>query len=247
MAGTQSTPALPASEGQPSSIASYFESPHRHSLSLAPPTAQLPVKRLSYCSEPINHTRMMSQENCLEFVDVEYSHANVVGLPPNTRAEPALSHTIRSDILRHALPRPRNIPFMHGVASRVAKHQDKRNLSRPADKHARRRVAFHRVLNSLFSTDPGDIQPTRDSLLVSTSTNGRSRANSGSLNGSMPSLEFVSAGAFIFSGPSLKSRSRSFSASTSHCSGLTGDSSDLISLHCAQSDASMVNHMLVSC
>jgi hypothetical protein len=249
VAGTRSTPALPLTDRYPASVASYFESPHRHSLSLSPPLTPSSVGRASRRSEPTIRPLMNPGESRREAVDMECS-------PPesetsaSSHVETSLSHTKRSDLLRHVFPRShitRNSSVTSGITSRMVKRPHRSSPHVSSARYSRPRVAFHKALTSFFNTSPTEITaPISNDPNASNSPSIRSRANSNSLYGSMPSLEFVSSSAFIFSGPSLRSRSGSFSNSTPRLPSLREDSDDFNVLRRVHSDTFSFDDIIVS-
>ncbi|KAF2683493.1 hypothetical protein K458DRAFT_478370 [Lentithecium fluviatile CBS 122367] len=184
---------------------------------------------MSYSSEPPHHTARTSQEHNHTPVNAEGSIPDS-GTPPNDPAETNAPPTKRSDVLRHVFPRPRTIPSTQKTTARVSK-PERRKTPPSSSKQSKRRVAFHKVFTSFFHNSPATVTPHPINLPVGSSASStRSRPGSGSLYGSMPSLEFVSPGAFIFSGPSLRSRSGSYSNSASRLPSLTENGSDRRSL-----------------
>ncbi|OAG00431.1 uncharacterized protein CC84DRAFT_1155234 [Paraphaeosphaeria sporulosa] len=177
---------------------------------------------------------MSLRESRREAIDAGCSppHAET---PASSRAEASSSHTKRSDVLRHVFPRShlaRNSFATSGIASRVVKLSHKNGPPLSPARRSKPRVAFHRALTSFFNTGHTAITvPIPHDPNNSASSSIRSRTNSNSLHGSMPSLEFVSSGAFIFSGPSLRSRSGSFNNSTPRLPSLREDSEDFNMLH----------------
>lgn len=249
VAGTKSTPALPYIDRSPASVASYFESPHRHSLSLSPPPTPSSAGVVSRLSEPANRTQMNSRESPDEAISTEYSPAEPE-TSVSSHTEASSSHTKRSDVLRHVFPRShvvRNSSVASGITSRMVKLSHKSSPPLSSARHSKPRVAFHRALTSFFNTNPTAITtPIPHDPNTSASASIRSRANSNSLHGSIPSLEFVSSGAFIFSGPSLKSRSGSFNNSTPRLPSLREDSEEFNILRRVHSDTFSFDDMVVS-
>lgn len=109
----------------------------------------------------------------------------------------------------------------------------------------RRRVVFPKALASFFHASPNPT-PTATGQDGSNPSSIRSRAHSNSFNGSIPSVEFVSSGAFMFSGPSLNSGSVSHSNSTSRLPSLREGSGDFSSLRRVHSDTFSFHRILVS-
>jgi hypothetical protein len=145
--------------------------------------------------------------------------------PGHASTTPAIS-TKRTDVLRHVFPRPRIGPVTRSSDSRITKPEHRKNPP-SSDRHSRRRVAFHKVLTSFFSTTSTTALPRPIDLPTeSSASSSRSKAGSGSNFGSAPSIDFVSTGAFMFSGPSLRSHSGSFTNSTSRLPSLTENGSD---------------------
>ncbi|KAL5458304.1 hypothetical protein PMIN07_006212 [Paraphaeosphaeria minitans] len=191
---------------------------------------------------------MNPRESQREAIDPESSSPEAE-TPASSHAEASSSHTKRSDVLRHVFPRShlaRNSSVTSGIASRVVKFSHRNSPPISSTRHSKPRVAFHRALTSFFNT--GHISttvPISHNPNTSTSSSIRSRANSNSLHGSVPSLEFVSSGAFIFSGPSLRSRSGSFSNSTPRLPSLREDSEDFNMLRRVHSDTFSFDNMAV--
>jgi hypothetical protein len=181
--------------------------------------------RMSYSSELPTHAPRTSQEYNQAPVIAEGPSLDI-GTPPSDPAQTNAPPTKRTDVLRHVFPGPRTATVTQNSASRVTKPEYRKN-SPPLNRYSKRRVAFHRVITSFFHNTPTavlprSIHPTTGSSVSST----RSRAGSGSNIGSMLSIDFVSPGAFIFSGPSLRSHPGSFSNSTSRLPSLTENESD---------------------
>lgn len=144
--------------------------------------------------------------------------------------------TRRSDILRHVLPRPRIATAAHKSETRVTKHERRRHMHLSTGQ-SKCRVAFHRAITSFFNNNTARVDShTADPPTRSRSSSVRSQAGIASVYSSIPSLDFVSPSAFIFSGPSLRSRSGSLSNSTSRLPSVTENGSDRQSLRRVQSD-----------
>ncbi|KAF2441140.1 hypothetical protein P171DRAFT_457021 [Karstenula rhodostoma CBS 690.94] len=191
---------------------------------------------------------MDSKESRREAIDTECSPPEPE-TPASSHAEASSTPTKRSDVLRHVFPRShvaRNSSLTSGISSRMEKLSHRSSPALSLARHSKPRVAFHKALTSIFNTSPTAITaPIPHNPNSSASSSIRSRANSNSLHGSVPSLEFVSSGAFIFSGPSLRSQSGSFNNSTPRLPSLREDSEDFNMLRRANSDTFSSDDMVV--
>jgi hypothetical protein len=150
--------------------------------------------------------------------------------------EPRSHPTKRSEVLRHVFPRPsrKSAPQDRIAPPRVTKADYQRQRA-ALDSRSRPRVPFRRYITSFFGS-------SHDRTLPLSSPQNRSRASSfgsrrgSSLYGSAPSIDFVSPGAFIFSGPSFQSNT-SFGNSTSRLSSLAETDSDFLFLRSARTDS----------
>jgi hypothetical protein len=181
---------------------------------------------MTYFFEPPSHVEWTSQEHIQTPVDIGGSLAGN-STPLNDLAETNSLPFRRTDVLRHVFPRPRTSSTTRRSSTHVAKSQDRKSPP-SSSRISKRRVALHRVFTSFFHNTPATVVPRRPVNLPvgSSAPSTRSRAGSGSNNDSMPSIELVSPGTFMFSGPSLRSYSRSFSNSTSRLTILTENGSD---------------------
>jgi hypothetical protein len=249
VAGTRNTPALPLTDRCPASVASHTESPHSHSLSLSPPLTPSSAGKVSRRPDPIIRPLMDSRDSRRKVVDTEGPPPEL-GITASSHVEASSPHTKRSDVLRHVFPRShltRNSSVTSGITSRMVKLSHRGSPHASSARHARPRVSFHKALTSFFNTSPTETTaPITKDRNASKSPNIRSRANSNSLHGSMPSVEFVSSGAFIFSGPSLRSQSGSFSNSTPRLPSLGEDSDDFSVLRREYPDTFPFDDILVS-
>lgn len=182
---------------------------------------------------------MSSNEFQHNAMDTSYSPSSVKS-PASNHVATAPPHTKRSDVLRHVFPRSHlihNSSVIPNNTSRMMRLSHKGSQHASQARHSRPRVAFQRALVSFFNSSPDErITPASNVPMVSTSSSVHSRANSNSVHGSMPSLEFVSSGHFIFSSPSLKSRSGSHSNSTSRLPSLNEVERDLNGLRYVHSN-----------
>jgi len=166
-----------------------------------------------------------------------------IGTPPSDPVETNTPPTKRSDVLRHVFPHPRTTSVTQTSAARVTKPEYRKNPP-SSNRHSKRRVAIHKVFTSFFHNTSATVLPRPINLPTGSSTSStRSRAGSGSNFGSMLSIDFISPGAFLFSGPSLRSYSGSFSNSTSRLPSLTGNGSDWPSLRRVRSDTLSVEEV----
>ncbi|KAF2655351.1 hypothetical protein K491DRAFT_429898 [Lophiostoma macrostomum CBS 122681] len=138
-----------------------------------------------------------------------------------------------SDILRHVFPRPssRNTSLNKGPDGSIMESKRRKVLS-SLPRQSRPRVAFHKVITSFFSHPAGSAEEHNKSPLDSSASSTSNRSKAGSASNSAPSLEIVSPGTFLFSGPSLRSAfSGSLTSSTSRLPSLTGNGSECFSFH----------------
>jgi hypothetical protein len=150
--------------------------------------------------------------------------------------EPRPHPTKRSEVLRHVFPRPsrKTASQSRTTSFRVTKSDYHRH--RVALRlQSRPRVPFHRYITSFFGSSQDRTSPLSSPQSRSRASSFGSRRGS-SLYGSAPSIDFVSPGAFIFSGPSLQS-TPSFGNSTSRLSSLAETDSDLRPLRRARTDS----------
>ncbi|KAF1950732.1 hypothetical protein CC80DRAFT_225770 [Byssothecium circinans] len=181
---------------------------------------------MPYSSGPPNHPVPAPEE--LGHAPIHATNpSSDLRVASNLEARPALPK--RSDVLRHVLPRPRSTSSVHKLSTH---HTSERRKNPPSSsKISRRRVSFHKAITSFFHNHPASDgvsrpmnPPTGSSASIGST---RSGAGTGSQHGSMPSIDLVSPGAFLFSGPSLQSRTSSFkSNSTSRLPSFTENSSD---------------------
>ncbi|ORY16263.1 hypothetical protein BCR34DRAFT_557519 [Clohesyomyces aquaticus] len=152
--------------------------------------------------------------------------------PPSTRYS-----TKRSEVLRHVFPRPRGPhPAQPTSSPRVTKpHHRRGTLS--SIRQSKSRLLCNRVLTSLFHNNPTSIEPSSMRQRIPSNLSSiRSKLGSG--HDSVPNLEVLSPGTFLFSGPSLRStRSWSISNPTSRLPSLAETGSEAISLRRTHSES----------
>ena len=180
---------------------------------------------MSCSSEPPTHVSLESEDPCQEGTierHCEDSQAATTDPPERTGFSAR-----RSEVLRYVFPRPSSRAAPAGASKpshdQLAEHEHRKML-RSALRQAKPRVALHRVMTSIFNHTPTRNVPKPGASPL------RSRSSSGGSKGppnSVYSLEVVSPGTFLFSGPSLRSvYSGSLTNSTSHLARLTGNGSD---------------------
>ncbi|KAF1845818.1 DUF221-domain-containing protein [Cucurbitaria berberidis CBS 394.84] len=214
VAGTKSEPALPVLDLQPIQRASYFTAPTARKLSLSP--YRLSNERMSHILEHPAPTPRVANSRRLSASEQSPVSSNY---PEHTPTYP----TKRSEVLRHVFPRPSRSRAPQGreVTCRVTK-PDHYHIASSSRMQSRPRVAFHRYMTSIFGN-------SWERNVHASSPQNRSRASSfgsrpGSSNhGSVPSLDLVSPGTFVFSGPSLRSED-SINDSTSRLPSLAASS-----------------------
>lgn len=208
VAGTKSEPALPVLSLEPLQITSLFESRHVHRLSLN--STQPPPEQMHHTSESSLANLPLVQANQGQLTEQSRSPSR------NNQTAPVKK---RSEVLRHVFPRSsrRLMSCNRASAPRVSKADHYRSafLYRHQLKP---RGTFHRVISSFFGNTSGGAHSVR-SLDRSHASSFGSRPES-SIYGSVPSLDLVSPGAFLFSGPSLRSAG-SFQNSSSRLPSLT--------------------------
>jgi hypothetical protein len=150
--------------------------------------------------------------------------------------ESQLPITKRSEVLRHVFTRPlrSTAPQSRYAISRITK-SDYHKHQVALGLQSRPRVALHRYITSFFGSSHGRDAPLDSPQSRSRASSLGSRPNS-SFHGSIPSLDLVSPGVFIFSGPSLHSRS-SFSNSMSRFPSLAETDSDIYPMRRARTDS----------
>ncbi|KAF2134228.1 DUF221-domain-containing protein [Dothidotthia symphoricarpi CBS 119687] len=205
VAGTKSESTLPVFNLEPLQVTSCHQSSATRRLSLSP--HQLPDKHLMYTSKQM----------CVSSQPTTSSLPILNGLSTTTLndvKDSQTSYTKRSEVLRYVFPRPsrNNIPQNRQVAPRVTKLDFSRHTL-SSTKQSRPRTAFHRAITSFFGNNP-DRNTQVDIPLARSRTSSFGSKLGSSAFGSVPSLDFVSTTAFLFSGPSLHSAG-SFSNSTS--------------------------------
>lgn len=155
------------------------------------------------------------------------------------------SEVLRSEVLRHVFPRSTRLPTAtsRGNASRISRVDHYRSAFLYG-RQLRPRGTFHRVISSFFGGNAKRGAHNASPQTRSRTSSFGSRPGS-SIHGSVPSLDLVSPGAFLFSGPSLQSAG-SHNNSTSRLSSLT-ESFDGTYLHRrVRTDSfSMVDHASV--
>lgn len=192
---------------------------------------------MSHGFEPRTHVRSTSQN--LVSTPEDPRPDSPEALHESNDTETALpAATKRSEVLRHVFPRSsqRSSGVNTQSATRAPKVEHGRNgLS--SFRYPKPRVAFHRVITSFFHNSPTrSTQDPTPSETGSTASSMRPRANS--LRDSIPSIEVVSPGTFLFSGPSLRSaRSGSVSNTTSRLPSLTENGSGSFSLRRTRSES----------
>lgn len=193
VAGTKSEPVLPQLNTEPVQVASFFESSSIHRLSLSPIR---PTSHMSQTREPMPEASNPIDTNLEHLNEQSVSPSNDDHDTPTTR---------RSEVLRHVFPRSTRLPPSadHRSPSRISRRDHYRSAVLYA-RQLRPRGTFHRVISSFFG---GNAERGAHSA----SPQSRSRASSfgsrpgSSVHGSVPSLDLVSPGIFLFSGPSLQS------------------------------------------
>ena len=126
---------------------------------------------------------------------------------------------------RHVFPRSsrRAILSNRGNSSRISKSDRYRNTLHHMHQLSPR-VTFHKVIGSFFGTAPGQEAQNTSPQTRSRASSFGSRPSS-SIYGSVPSLDFISSGAFLFSGPDLPSAG-SYTNSTPKLHTLAGSFED---------------------
>lgn len=116
--------------------------------------------------------------------------------------DPLASSMKRVEVLQHVLQRPsRDGSLIHRRPSSRVATPVQRKRPHSSTTYARSRVAFHKVISSIFTNNSTKIPPplTREGSEFSV------LSTRGSLQDSLRSLDVVSPGTFLFSGPSLRS------------------------------------------
>jgi hypothetical protein len=150
-----------------------------------------------------------------------------------------------SDILRHMFPRPssRNAPLNKTPYGPIPESK-RRKVLNSLPRQSKPRVAFHKVLSSFFSHPVGNPEGQKDCSQGSSASSTSTLSKGGSAIHSAPSLEVVSPGTFLFSGPSLRSAlSGSLTNSTSHLPSLTGNGSECYSFRCTESGSLSLDNL----
>ncbi|KAH6612707.1 hypothetical protein C7974DRAFT_369744 [Boeremia exigua] len=195
VAGTRSEPVLPTTNLEPLQIASFLESQNTrrpsHSAS-HPLCSQMPTA--SQC--------VIEPSQCIR-KDLRHTDSQSTLLPTKTQDDPT---TRRSEMLHHVFPRSSRPTHSSGIRTRVSKTDYYRGALLYG-RQLKSKGTFHRVVNSFFGNTVGqevkNASPrARDRSIPSSSG---SRLGSSSIHGSVPSLDLISPGAFLFSGPSLQS------------------------------------------
>ncbi|KAF2266336.1 hypothetical protein CC78DRAFT_155019 [Lojkania enalia] len=190
---------------------------------------------MSHSSEPLTNTQMGARVPDGPEADPNEETAGTT-LQFGNHGVTSPASTKRSEVLRHVLPRPHRGHTIAGRKSspRVTKLEHTKNTL-PSLTQSRPRVAFHRAITSFFHNSP--IRETPDAVHQRSSSSRSSlQSRAESLRGSVPSLDVVSPGTFLFSGPSLRSaQSGSVSNGTSRLPSLTGNGSEAQSLRRVQS------------
>lgn len=206
-------------------MALYFESPTAQRLFLSTP---------HICNEPTTHTQEhMAPSSVLLDASVPCPTAEQPTTSSNTK-DTHSSLPKRPEILRHVFPRPsRSRTYTRKAVRRINKAESPDHAL--TSRRPRSRVAFHRYIAALFG---GASDRTATIAIPET----RSRASSfGSKpesprHGPVPSLDFVTPAAFMFSGPSLHSAG-SYSDSTSRLPSLAESSSEMQLWHRVRTDS----------
>ncbi|KAF2474668.1 uncharacterized protein BDR25DRAFT_280115, partial [Lindgomyces ingoldianus] len=160
-------------------------------------------------------------------------------------AEPPSPSTKRSEVLRYVFPRPRGAALVHHRSAPRVTKQEHRRSTLSSIKQSKSRVAFQRVITSIFHNNPTRVLP--HTARQRTASNASSvRSQPGSVYDSIPSLDVISPGTFLFSGPSLRSaRSGSLSNSTSRLPSLTETGSESHSIRRVRSESFSVDSLSV--
>jgi hypothetical protein len=199
VAGTKSELAFPLLDQDPPRVALYFQLPVTRGFSLSP---SLPhTKHMSYTSQQITELLPLVEPHistqsarlpCIPSDTTELHPCSTTQPESSGRVGPSSSH----DCARRGRTTPNRVTKSYYHRDRIVSRQ----RSRP-------RVAFHKYITSFF----GSTHHNRSTELKTPQS--RSRASSfgskprSSLHGSVPSVDFVSPAAFMFSGPNLLSMS----------------------------------------
>jgi hypothetical protein len=193
VAGTKSELAFPLLDQDPPRVALYFQLPVTRGFSLSP---SLPhTKHMSYTSQQITELLPLVEPHistqsarlpCIPSDTTELHPCSTTQPESSGRVGPSSSH----DCARRGRTTPNRVTKAYYHRDRIVSRQ----RSRP-------RVAFHKYITSFF----GSTHHNRSTELKTPQS--RSRASSfgskprSSLHGSVPSVDFVSPAAFMFSGP----------------------------------------------
>ncbi|KAF2031781.1 DUF221-domain-containing protein [Setomelanomma holmii] len=216
VADTKSHPALPILGSQPLHVASYFQSPGRRTLSLSPPLIQ---------SATMSHTSNESSRAPGLAEATASSPASPAWHISNGSPEPQDPSPPRSDVLRRVLPRSaREGPSRVATSmSRILKSYS-HNVGVHAGVRLKSRAAIHKYITAMFSHSHDDHADPDTSLSRSRTFSFGSKPES-LLQVSVPSIDFISPAAFVFSGPSLQTLPFPH-RSTSRLPSLTGTETD---------------------
>jgi hypothetical protein len=161
-------------------------------------------------------------------IDTNLGHVNEQSAPPSSEDHGAPG-TRCSEVLRHVFPRSTRLPTAadRRSTSRISRRDHYRSafLYR---RQLRSRGTFHRVISSFFGGNAERGAHSASPQSRSRASSFGSRAGS-SVYGSVPSLDLLSPGTFLFSGPSLQSAG-SHNTSRSRLPSLT-ESFDEVYLH----------------
>jgi hypothetical protein len=123
---------------------------------------------------------------------------------PNDSIEPQTSPTKRSEILRHVLPLSYHSGTSRSRISKSGRYKTQVALSSRSKLRAGSRITFHKYITSLFGNGH-EHDPDHHTSQLRSRTSSFGSNPSSSMLGFLPSVDFVSSAAFLFSGPSLQS------------------------------------------
>ncbi|KAH7132097.1 hypothetical protein B0J11DRAFT_556914 [Dendryphion nanum] len=199
VAGTKSTRTLPFNNITTPSVVSFSELSHGNSFSLGPPVRSS-VEVMSCYFKPTAYSEQVIDElrQYTPTVEEPCSMVPTKAFP----IDPLASSMKRVEVLQHVLQRPsRDGSLIHRRPSSRVATPVQRKRPHSSTTYARSRVAFHKVISSIFTNNSTKIPPplTREGSEFSV------LSTRGSLQDSLRSLDVVSPGTFLFSGPSLRS------------------------------------------
>ncbi|KAF2185099.1 hypothetical protein K469DRAFT_750598 [Zopfia rhizophila CBS 207.26] len=210
-------------------------------LALGPPIRSA-GDRMSCSSGPSVHTGM-GHHATLPHLNAEVSNSVSGSASTNTSETPA--STKRSEVLRHVFARPSRGDALvtQKIAPRVTKPEHHKGAL-SSIRQSKSRVAFHRVFTSIFSNNSVRATPHSAHHQAGSSTS-NTPSRPGSIDhDSIPNLEVVSPGTFLFSGPSLKSTcSSTLKNSTSRLPSLTQNGSETWSRRRAHSKSFSIDNV----